>query len=150
MDQDQTAPIGAVCSGSTPFASILNSSVFAADDFSRRYFHMHLWSIPVIIKNRVTITPIQMVFRWRVACGPTLKHDWDCIYQAVICFRMKLYLMQLYLLLSLWIVFVLANDTMMKYHIVLHCISVFIVCHTVAEPEGVQGVRLNPSSQPLF
>ena len=24
---DQTAPIGAVCSGSTPFASILNSSV---------------------------------------------------------------------------------------------------------------------------
>ena len=36
---DQTAPIGAVCSGSTLFASILNLSVmlrnFAADDFSR-------------------------------------------------------------------------------------------------------------------
>ena len=27
MDQDQTAPIGAVCSGSRLFASILNSSV---------------------------------------------------------------------------------------------------------------------------
>ena len=27
VDTDQTAPIGAVCSGSTPFASILNSSV---------------------------------------------------------------------------------------------------------------------------
>ena len=27
MDQDQTAPIGAVCSGSTLFASILNLSV---------------------------------------------------------------------------------------------------------------------------
>ena len=27
MDTDQTAPIGAVCSGSTLFASILNSSV---------------------------------------------------------------------------------------------------------------------------
>ena len=27
VDQDQTAPIGAVCSGSTLFASILNSSV---------------------------------------------------------------------------------------------------------------------------
>ena len=27
MDPDQTAPIGAVCSGSTPFASILNLSV---------------------------------------------------------------------------------------------------------------------------
>ena len=27
VDQDQTAPIGTVCSGSTRFASILNSSV---------------------------------------------------------------------------------------------------------------------------
>ena len=27
VDADQTAPIGAVCSGSTLFASILNSSV---------------------------------------------------------------------------------------------------------------------------
>ena len=27
VDPDQTAPIGAVCSGSTLFASILNSSV---------------------------------------------------------------------------------------------------------------------------
>ena len=27
VDQDQTAPIGVVCSGSTLFASILNSSV---------------------------------------------------------------------------------------------------------------------------
>ena len=42
VDPDQTAPIGAVCSGSTLFASILNLSVIlgnysiiAADDFSR-------------------------------------------------------------------------------------------------------------------
>ena len=46
---DQTAPIGAVCSGSTLFASILISSVdvrqlFAADDFSRRHFQMHFFS----------------------------------------------------------------------------------------------------------
>ena len=27
VDTDQTAPIGAVCSGSTPFASMINSSV---------------------------------------------------------------------------------------------------------------------------
>ena len=27
VDQDQTAPVGAVCSGSMPFASILNLSV---------------------------------------------------------------------------------------------------------------------------
>ena len=47
VDTDQTAPIGAVCSGSTLFASILNSSVMlgnylqqttSADDFSRRHF----------------------------------------------------------------------------------------------------------------
>ena len=41
VDPDQ---IGAVCSGSTMFASILFSRVrqlFAADDFSRRHFQMH-------------------------------------------------------------------------------------------------------------
>ena len=48
VDPDQTAPIGAVCSGSTMFDSILNSSVilrqlFAADDFSRRHFQMHFF-----------------------------------------------------------------------------------------------------------
>ena len=45
VDPDQTAPIGAVCSGSTLFASILNSFVmvrylFAADDCSRRHFQI--------------------------------------------------------------------------------------------------------------
>ena len=48
MDPDQTAPIGAVCSGSTLFASILNSSVmfgnfFAADDFSKQHLQMHFF-----------------------------------------------------------------------------------------------------------
>ena len=43
MDPGQTAPIGAVCSGSTLFASILKfvgnvRQLFAADDFSRRNF----------------------------------------------------------------------------------------------------------------
>ena len=47
VDPDQTAPIGAVCSGSTLFASILNSSVMlgnylqqttSADDFSDAFF----------------------------------------------------------------------------------------------------------------
>ena len=46
MDPDQTAPIGAVCSGSTLFASILKlvsnvRQLFAADNFSRRHFQMH-------------------------------------------------------------------------------------------------------------
>ena len=48
VDPEQTTPIGAVCSGSTLFASILNSSVmlgnlFTADDFSRLNFQMHFF-----------------------------------------------------------------------------------------------------------
>ena len=43
VDPDQTAPIGAVCSGSDLFASILNSSVMLGDDFSRRHFQMHFF-----------------------------------------------------------------------------------------------------------
>ena len=47
VDPDQTAPIGAVCSGYTLFTSILNSSVMlcnylqqttSADDFFRCFF----------------------------------------------------------------------------------------------------------------
>ena len=49
LDPDQTAPIGAVCSGSTLFASILNSSVTfgnylqqatSADDIFRCIFFL--------------------------------------------------------------------------------------------------------------
>ena len=49
MDPDQTAPIGAVCSGSTLFASILNLSVIldnyfqqttSADDILRCIFFL--------------------------------------------------------------------------------------------------------------
>ena len=36
MDPDQTAPIGAVCSGSTLFASILNSSVMLGNYLQQR------------------------------------------------------------------------------------------------------------------
>ena len=52
VDPDQTAPIGAVCSGSMLFASILNLSVMlgnylqqttSANDFSRRHFQMHFF-----------------------------------------------------------------------------------------------------------
>ena len=48
VDPDQTAPIGAVCSGSTLFASILNSSVMldnylqqttSTDDTFRCFFY---------------------------------------------------------------------------------------------------------------
>ena len=49
MDPDQTAPIGAVCSGSTLFASILNLSVMlgnylqkttSADDILQMHFFL--------------------------------------------------------------------------------------------------------------
>ena len=48
VDPDQTAPIGAVHSGFTLFASILKFVItvwqlFAADNFSRRLFQMHFF-----------------------------------------------------------------------------------------------------------
>ena len=48
-NSDQTAPIGAVCSGSTLFACKLKLAsnvwqLFAADDFSRRHYQMHSFS----------------------------------------------------------------------------------------------------------
>ena len=42
VDPDQTAPIGAVCSGSTLSASILNWQLFAADDIFRCIFFLAL------------------------------------------------------------------------------------------------------------
>ena len=49
MDPDQTAPIGAVCSGSMLFASILNSSVMLGSylqqpTFSDSFFSWHFKS----------------------------------------------------------------------------------------------------------
>ena len=48
VDPDQTAPKGAVCSGSTLFASIPKFVInvwqlFAADNFSRGHFQMHFF-----------------------------------------------------------------------------------------------------------
>ena len=48
VDPDQTAPIGAVCSGSRLFASIpyfvSNArQLFAAEDFRRQHFQMHFF-----------------------------------------------------------------------------------------------------------
>ena len=41
MDPDKTAPIGALCSGSTLKSNA--RELFAADDFSRRHFEMHFF-----------------------------------------------------------------------------------------------------------
>ena len=46
VNPDRTAPIGAICSGSTLFAYILKFAskvwqLFAADDFIRQHLQMH-------------------------------------------------------------------------------------------------------------
>ena len=60
MDPDQTAPIGAVCSGSTLFASILNLSVMlgnylqqttSADDIFRCIFFLALYGLIALQKS---------------------------------------------------------------------------------------------------
>ena len=43
VDPVQTAPIGAVCSGSMLLASIPNWTVMHGKDFSRRHFQMHFF-----------------------------------------------------------------------------------------------------------
>ena len=47
VDPDQTAPKGAVCSGSTIFASMLYFQAmlgnYLQQDFSRRHFQMHFF-----------------------------------------------------------------------------------------------------------
>ena len=61
VDPDQTAPIGAVCSGHTLFASILNSAAMlgkylqqttSADDISRCIFFLALQGLksPLLMK----------------------------------------------------------------------------------------------------
>ena len=60
VDPDQTAPIGAVCSGSTLFASILNSLVMldnylqqttSADDIFRCIFFLALQGLNIKMQN---------------------------------------------------------------------------------------------------
>ena len=46
VDPDQTAPIGAVCSGSTLFASILNSSVMLGNYLQQTTFSDAFFSWP--------------------------------------------------------------------------------------------------------
>ena len=61
VDSDQTAPIGAVCSGSMLFASILNSSVMlgsylqqttSADDIFRCFFFLALEGLITCLIDR--------------------------------------------------------------------------------------------------
>ena len=67
VDPDQTAPIGAVCSGSTLFVSILYSSVMLgnylqqttiADDIFRCVFFLALHNSSVMLGNHLQQTTI--------------------------------------------------------------------------------------------
>ena len=57
VDPDQTAPIGAVCSGSTLFASIVSNArqLFAEDDFSRRHFQIHFFLGALMVKQKICL-----------------------------------------------------------------------------------------------
>ena len=52
VDPDQTAPIGAVCSGSTLFASILNSSVMLGNYFRQTTFRCIFFLGALRVKHR--------------------------------------------------------------------------------------------------
>ena len=54
VDPDQTTPIGAVCSGSTLFASILNSSVMLGNYLQQTTFSDAFFSWIRILLNKIT------------------------------------------------------------------------------------------------
>ena len=56
VDPDQTAPIGAVCSGSTLFASMLNSSVMLGNYLQQTTFQMHFFLGALRVKNNLQFT----------------------------------------------------------------------------------------------
>ena len=51
VDPDQTAPIGAVCSGSSRFASILNSSVMLGNYLQQTTFSDAFFFLPLLRVN---------------------------------------------------------------------------------------------------
>ena len=78
MDSDQTAPIGAVCSGSTLFSSRLNSSVilrqlFAADDFSRQHFQMHFFLGALRVNFKKNLADCKKILKNYPACKELSK-----------------------------------------------------------------------------
>ena len=82
MDPDQTAPIGAVCSGSTLFASTLNSSVMlgnylqqttSADDIFRCIFFLGALRIKKVHLYQLCFT--EHIFRKKhIRCAVDLQY----------------------------------------------------------------------------
>ena len=60
VDPDQTAPIGAVCSGSTLFASTLNSSVMLGNNL--QHFQIHFFLGALRVNNLMPVQEIMVSF----------------------------------------------------------------------------------------
>ena len=60
VDPDQTAPVGAVCSGSPLFASILNLSVMLGNLCSRQHFQMHFFLGALRVKSNTPVIPLHV------------------------------------------------------------------------------------------
>ena len=74
VDPDQTVPIGAVCSGSTLFASILNSSVMLGNYLQQKtsadnIFRCIFFLVPLRVKPyRATIFVPEMLSAFYICC----------------------------------------------------------------------------------
>ena len=86
VDPDQTAPIGAVCSGSTLFASVLNSSVMlgsylqqktSADDIFRCIFFLGALRVKSVYQkiNFLISQPKHILKQKRY-----VRFSWYCIF----------------------------------------------------------------------
>ena len=82
VDLEQTAPMGAVCSGSTLFASILNSSVMlcnylqqttSADDIFRYIFFWALLELKIVFVSQLENRHIPYIHHF-VKRNHTLHH----------------------------------------------------------------------------
>ena len=58
VDPDQTAPIGAVCSGSTVFASILNLSVMLGNYLQQTTSADNIFCLPVLFQTDQPRPPV--------------------------------------------------------------------------------------------
>ena len=78
VDPKQTAPIGAVCSGSTLFASILNSSVKLGNylqqtTFSDAFFSWR-FKVKLFLRCQVILTcHFAIIILWVDFCKPYIK-----------------------------------------------------------------------------
>ena len=82
LDPDQTAPIRAVCFGSTLFAVSNVRQLFAADDFSRRHFQMHFFQPHCdlgVVRTTAYFKAIMEVYRILVKLSTHYDAEVSCL-----------------------------------------------------------------------